>query len=195
LTDGPAPPGRARRLLGLLPSYARIAWWGLLGPRREREPLVVYQAAVLGEAGLLLALRSDLMGWELPGGAALAGETEEEALRRELREETGLEVELLGRVGEYHRSGFRPHTARVWRARAVGGALRPSAETPALGWFDPLALPWTLLPWYRGPLADALAGRPAVRIEERQGWRHVLAGLCIDLAMRWRGPGPDLGGD
>ena len=181
--------GRLLRLAAILPSHARIAWWGLVAPRREREPLVVHQAVIVGDDGIALALRRELRGWELPGGRALPGETAEEALRREVAEETGLAVEIESLVGEYHRSGFRPHTARVYRCRAVGGALRASAETPAVAWFDPIALPRTLFPWFRGPLADALAKLPEpVEVHERQGWRHVAAGLAIDLAMRWRGP-------
>jgi 8-oxo-dGTP diphosphatase len=180
--------GRALRLAAALPSYAGLAWWGLVAPRRERAPLVVHQAVIVAGEGVLLTMRHDLHGWELPGGAALAGEAGEAALRREVAEETGLAVEIDALVGEYQRSGFRPHTARVYRCRVAGGALRASAETPALAWFDPIALPHTLFPWYRGPLADALAELPEpVVIQEHQGWRHVLAGMAIDLAMRWRG--------
>ena len=160
-----------------------------MSPRRERAPLVVYQAVVVGDEGVLLAMRDELRGWELPGGEALPGESGEAALRREVQEETGLAVETLAHVGDYCRSGFRPHTARVYRCRVSGGALRASPESPAVAWFDPIALPRTLFPWFRGPLADALAELPEpVVIREHQGWRHVLAGLAIDLAMRWRGP-------
>jgi 8-oxo-dGTP diphosphatase len=181
--------GRAIRIAAALPSYARIAWWGLVAPRRERAPLVVHQAVIVADAGVLLAMRAELRGWELPGGEAGQGESGEAALRREVREETGLEVEVLAHVGDYCRTGFRPHTARIYRCRVVGGALRASAETPAVAWFDPIALPHTLFPWYRGPLADTLAELPEpVAIREHQGWRHVIAGLAIDLAMRWRGP-------
>ena len=105
-----------------------------------------------------------------------------------MEEETGLAVEVEARVGDYHRTGFRPHTARVYRCRAVGGALRGSSESAAVAWFDPIALPGTLFPWFRGPLADALAELPEpVEVRERQGWRHVAAGMAIDLAERWRG--------
>ena len=74
------------------------------------------------------------------------------------------------------------------RCRPCGGAERPGPETGALDWFEPTRLPATLFPWYRGPLADALAGgaRP-VRRDEHQGWRYVLAGLWIDLRVRWEG--------
>jgi 8-oxo-dGTP pyrophosphatase MutT (NUDIX family) len=180
---------RLRRLLAALPNYLRIAWWGLVAPRGERVPLVVHQAVIVGEQGVALAMRAELCGWELPGGTALPGESGEAALRREVEEETGLAVEVIAHVGDYRRTGFRPHTASVYRCRVLGGALRGSSESPAVAWFDPIALPHTLFPWFRGPLADALAELPEpVALHERQGWRHVLAGLSIDLAGRWRGP-------
>src|SRR5262245_29308003 len=131
--------GRAVRLAAALPSYAKIAWWGLVSPRRERAPLVVHQAVILGEAGVLLAMRAELRGWELPGGTPLPGEIGEAALRREVEEETGLAIETLAHVGDYCRTGFRPHTARVYRCRATGGSLRASSESPSVAWFDPNA--------------------------------------------------------
>jgi hypothetical protein len=100
-------------------------------------------------------------------------------------EESGLEVVVEARVGDYVRTGFRPHVARVWRCRAVGGSLRPSPETPRVAWFDPAAPPEALLPWYREPLADAVARLPApVERHERLGAAAVWAGLRIDLRMR-----------
>jgi ADP-ribose pyrophosphatase YjhB (NUDIX family) len=180
--------GRLGRLAGAVPSWARIAWWGLVSPRVERAPLVVVQAVVRGPAGILLCLRSDLRGWELPGGEPQPGESLEQALVREVREETGIDVEVERAVGEYVRHGFRPHSARVFLCCALAGTPAPSDETPRVAWFPAGALPDTLFPWYRGPLADALAGRPApVQRHERQGLAAILAGLAIDLRMRWRG--------
>lgn len=181
--------GVARQLGALLPVYGKIAWWGIVSPRvQEREPLTVHQAVIFGEHGVLLAVRGDLRGWELPGGNARADESGEEALRREVREETGLEVGVERVVGDYVRTGFRPHTARVYACRAIGGRLRPSSETPELRWFTPERLPETLFPWYRMPLADALAGPgPAVERHEHLGVRAVLAGMGIDVRMRLTG--------
>jgi 8-oxo-dGTP pyrophosphatase MutT (NUDIX family) len=180
--------GRLRRLLGALPTYAQTAWWGLAGPRYERVPLVVVQAVVLGPEGLLLSVRSDLRGWELPGGNPHPGEPEEQALHREVFEETGVRVEPLRHVGDYVRTGFRPHRARVYLCRAVGGVPRPSPETPCVAWLALDALPETLFPWYRAPIEDALAERAEpVERYEYQGVGAVLAGMRIDLRMRWRG--------
>ena len=178
-----------RRLSGLLPVYARTAWWGLVSPRvSESEPLLVHQAVVLRDGNVLLAVRSDIRGWELPGGNPDPGETGEATLRREVLEETGIEVEVERRVGDYTRTGFRPHTARVWSCRPVGGALRASSETPLVEWFPVGAVPTTLLPWYREPLADALAGHTEpVERRERWGVSEIARAIAIDLRMRASG--------
>ena len=175
-------------LLGALPAYAKLAWWGLVAPRwTETRPLVVLQAVVMGERGVLLAVRSDLRGWELPGGTLELGESNEEALRRELREETSLDVAVGRFVGEYIRSGFRPHTARVYLCEVRGGTAQPGDETCQLDWFRPEDLPATLFPWYHEPLRDALAEpRPPVIRREHQGLGAIWAGLRIDLMMRLR---------
>ena len=179
--------GRLLRLAGALPAYAQTAFDGL-APRAlgGAGAVVVVQAVVRSERGVLLCVRRELRGWELPGGELLPGEAEPLGLQREVREETGLEVAAERLVGEYHRSGFRPHRARVYACRVLGGSLHPSRESPRLAWFDPAALPRTLFPWFRTPLEDALRGlsEPALR-REHQGLASVLAGMRIDLRMRW----------
>jgi len=182
----------ARGVLRAVRVYAKLAWWGIAAPRlSERAPLEIVQGVVRDERGrVLLSVRSDLQGWELPGGTPNPGEALEDALSRELREETGLEVVVEEQIGAYVRTGFRPHTAFVYRCRPAGGTLRPSRETPRLGWFGPSELPVTLFPWYRAPLEDAFAGRIGVRCNEHHGLGAILAGLRIDLRMRWRSSDP-----
>jgi 8-oxo-dGTP pyrophosphatase MutT (NUDIX family) len=163
-----------------------VGWGGRPHPRVER---VLVQGVVLSEAGVLLALRRELRGWELPGGRARPGEDERSALVREIREETGLLVEPVERVGEYRRRGFAAHRALVHRCVVTGGTLRSSTDTPAVAWWNPAALPATLFPWFRTPLLDALgAGPRPVAREERLGIAAITAGLRIDLATRWGGP-------
>jgi 8-oxo-dGTP pyrophosphatase MutT (NUDIX family) len=186
---------RLALLARLLPDYAATALSGFFGHRvgshANHERLVV-QGVVLGTEGVVLTVRRDLRGWELPGGNLEPGESEATALRREIREETGLDVDVGVLVGEYRRSGFLPHRARVYHCRAIGGRLRPSKETPVVRWWNPMRPPSTLFPWYRGPLADALADRdePVLR-EERLGIGAIARGMQIDLRMRASGDAAD----
>ncbi len=177
--------GRAGLLLRAPLDWLEIVGWGARRQGHEERQLV--QGVVQSEAGVLLALRRELRGWELPGGRARPGEAEHAALVREIREETGLVVEPFELVGTYRRRGFAAHRARVYRCRVTGGSLRPSADTPAVAWFRESALPGTLFPWFRGPLLDALGPGPRpVERDEQLGLAAIAAGLRIDLASRWR---------
>jgi len=177
--------GRLARLVRALPDYAAHAWVGFAPALGLRAPETLAQAVVLERGRVLLAVRDSLRGWELPGGAVQAGESPEDALHRELGEETGLEVRIARRVGSYVRTGFRAHLAHVFECEVAGGRLRPSPETPELAWFDCAALPETIFPWFRGPLEDALGNVSApVERREHHGLRAILAGARIDLRMR-----------
>ena len=45
--------------------------------------------------------------WALPGGRAEPNETVEQAIIREVKEETGLDVEIVTKIGEYHEQGIQ----------------------------------------------------------------------------------------
>ncbi|WP_430331589.1 (deoxy)nucleoside triphosphate pyrophosphohydrolase [Rhodococcus sp. ACT016] len=102
---------------------------------RERE---VVAAAVIRNGRLLLAQRTrppELAGlWELPGGKVEPDETPADAVRRELREELGVEAIAGERVGKDVplRDGL---VLRAYRAELVSGTPR-ALDHAALCWVD-----------------------------------------------------------
>ncbi len=121
---------------------------------------LVANAAVIDNGRILLTKRDDFHVWCLPSGGIEDGESAAEAAIRETREETGIEVELVGLVGLYFRAGCLPDGhAAVFAARPVGGALRAQpGETLDVCYFTPEEFPEAMAVGHRQRALDALAG-------------------------------------
>lgn len=87
-------------------------------------------AAVIERDGLLLIARrrpDDRFGgvWEFPGGKVESGEEPRDGLRREIREELALDIDVGPALGEYPFASERLSLVLIaFRAVIVGGALR-----------------------------------------------------------------------
>jgi NAD+ diphosphatase len=84
--------------------------------------------------------------WDIPGGFLEAGEHPLDGLRRELREETGLEVEPQEFLGVWMDRYGGESTAEAtlnlyWTARVEGGEARAADDVDDLRWFEPEELP------------------------------------------------------
>src|SRR5918911_4957103 len=103
------------------PRFVRRAGVWLTQPRFA----VTAGAVVRDERGRVLLLRHVLRkgsGWGVPGGFLRAGEQPEEAVRREVREETGLELEAVELAFVRTIRGVR-QVEVIFRASVRAGAL------------------------------------------------------------------------
>ncbi|WP_035857559.1 (deoxy)nucleoside triphosphate pyrophosphohydrolase [Cryptosporangium arvum] len=127
--------------------------------------LVVVGAAIVNDRGQVLAAQRAeppalAGGWEFPGGKVEPGEPEEVAIVRECREELGVEIELVERLGGDLPLERDHWVLRVWIARLVAG--EPTAlEHAALRWLDATELDDVAWLPADAPLIDELRVRLA----------------------------------
>ena len=67
--------------------------------------------------------------WALPGGRAEPGETVEQTIAREVKEETGLDVTVVRKIGEYHEQGVQggveyDYYPACFLVKVVGGEMK-----------------------------------------------------------------------
>ncbi|HJT55565.1 MAG TPA: NUDIX domain-containing protein [Ktedonobacteraceae bacterium] len=133
-------------------------------------------AVIFDEQGrILLGHRRDTDWWNLPGGGMEKGETVDEALCREVQEETGLEVEVRQLVGVYSKPQ-KQEVVLTFRCHITGGSIHATEEIIESKYFTPDALPRNTLPKHRQRVEDALLNQSAAIIraqltstEEDQG--------------------------
>ena len=112
--------------------------------------VVAVTAAVRNHRGeLLLIERTDNGLWALPGGGQDLGESVVEAAQREVREETGIDVQITGLSGiysdprhviAYDNGEVRQEFSLCFHATLVGGELRSSSESREARWISPDSL-------------------------------------------------------
>jgi NADH pyrophosphatase NudC (nudix superfamily) len=116
----------------------RCGWRWYSNPKPAAAVLLERRTYDDEEPSVLLLRRAVEPGfgaWDLPAGYLDPGESFEMAARREAREESGIDVELVGLTGVYHSPPANAVTA-VFRARAVdGGApVQTDAESSDHAW-------------------------------------------------------------
>lgn len=97
---------------------------------------------VLVEDGKILLIkrgREPFAGqWATPGGRIEEGETAEECAKREMKEETGLDVEILRLVGIYSDPKRDPRgiIAAAYLVRRLGGEVKGGDDAAEAKWFE-----------------------------------------------------------
>ncbi|GJF16729.1 putative MutT/NUDIX-like protein [Mycolicibacterium cyprinidarum] len=95
---------------------------------------------------IVLIRRRDNNLWALPGGAMELGESIVDAAVREVKEETGLDVDITGLIGVYtdprHVMAYadgevRQQFSLCFTTRLLGGQLRVDSESTDIAWTSP----------------------------------------------------------
>ena len=119
-------------------------------PKANSIVVAVTAAVVNAQGELLLIERTDNGLWALPGGAQDTGESVVQAAQREVREETGVQVEITGLSGiysdprhviAYDNGEVRQEFSLCFHAKPVSGELHSSSETRQARWVPPDSLP------------------------------------------------------
>jgi 8-oxo-dGTP diphosphatase len=131
---------------------------------KKDAPRITVDAIIDMGAGMIVLLEraNDPQGWALPGGFVEYGETVEQALLREVKEETGLEVEILRQFHTYSAPDRDPrgHTVSVvFLVRAHGKALPSSSEARRIELFHQMNLPENIVFDHKQILVDYFYNR------------------------------------
>lgn len=121
-------------------------------------------ALVTNQEGKILLVKSPWRGWEYPGGLIEPGETFQNALRREVKEEAGVEIEITGFIGIC--KNIEKDIVNIdFSAQYISGELTPSAESTEVVWATPEeALNLITFPLTKKRLSNMLSGKKEVSL-------------------------------
>jgi ADP-ribose pyrophosphatase YjhB (NUDIX family) len=119
---------------------------------------------------VLVIQRRDNGTWQLPGGVLELDETPEAGARREVREETGVEVEPQRLTGVYKNMSLGV-VALVFRARLITGTPAETEESAAVAWWTPDQVAADMSEVFAVRILDALRTDPTPAVRAHDGKR------------------------
>ncbi|MBS0634120.1 MAG: NUDIX hydrolase [Verrucomicrobia bacterium] len=139
-------------------------------------------AIIFFNENVLLVKRRDVPVWVLPGGGIDAGETPEIACIREAKEETGLDVTIVRKVGTWLPINKLGSAAFVFECQSVTipDVLEEQEESAEVAFFALDNLPKTFFFLHRTWLKAALENKPSrvYLMHDLTYWRVIKTLLC-----------------
>jgi ADP-ribose pyrophosphatase YjhB (NUDIX family) len=130
-----------------------------------RHSVSVAGVVVRDDGRMLVIQRRDNGHWEPPGGVLELDETFDEGVRREVAEETGVQVEVEQLTGVY-KNLSRGIVALVFRCRPAEGEAIATEESRRVAWFTRDEVRRHMAPAYAIRVLDALDGGVAARVHD-----------------------------
>lgn len=130
-------------------------------------------AGIVLDAGgrVLVIKRADNGHWEPPGGVLELGETLEEGVQREILEETGVNVEVVGLTGVY-KNLSKGVVALVYRCTPLTGTAQPTVVARDVRWMTTKDATSAMVPAFAVRVHDALDG--AAHSRTHNGFNLIL---------------------
>lgn len=124
---------------------------------------------VVNSSGQILTVkRRDNGEWQPPGGVLELDETIEEGLRREIREETGIETSVGHLTGIYQNMSLGV-IALVFRCSQSGGKLHVSEESEQVSWMTLEQVDAVMTPVFAVRVRDAINEIAPVKLRSHDG--------------------------
>ncbi len=135
----------------------------VLGMKRKANPQIVVAAVIERDGRILIARRTrglNAGNWEFPGGTLEEGETHEECLKRELREELSVAAEIGDLIDVAEQTYSPEWTIRLFVYRvAAASSTFTLHEHDEIRWVLPEDLPEYTFPAVDRPVVERLARR------------------------------------
>ncbi|PAE18094.1 ADP-ribose pyrophosphatase [Virgibacillus sp. 7505] len=96
--------------------------------------IVSAAAIVRNDQGHILLIKGPKRGWEMPGGQVEEGESLEQAAIREVKEESGIDIEVNRFCGVYQNTE-KSICNTLFLGKPIGGVCTPSEESLEVGYF------------------------------------------------------------
>ena len=127
-----------------------------------KTPFITVDAIIeMGGGIVLIERKNPPFGWALPGGFVDYGETLEKAVCREMKEETGLDIDIIRQFHTYSdpKRDPRHHTVTVMFIATASGTLKAGDDAGKAEIFTRETLPEEITFDHRQILEDYFRGK------------------------------------